>query len=165
MPDKKTKTAPIPVPKRKVAPPPALEHREEAAEHQHERRQPVAPPPLPKRWQRQNEQTRDEENVLVVAAPVDSEPASPLSGSHTPSYVQPWVEDVEDTSGGAGTPASEGGALVGTGKGHDADKSQASRGVTIDDSPSVDDDDYSAWMDDPEPEEAGASKAAGPATA
>ncbi|KAK1826497.1 testis-expressed sequence 2 protein [Podospora conica] len=157
MPDRKTKTAPIPVPKRKIAPPPALEHREETVEHQHDRRQPMAPPPLPKRWQRQNEQSRNEENVLVVAAPVDSEPASPLSGSHTPSYVQPWVEEVED--------AAEGGASVETGNGHSAEKSQASRGFAIDSSPSVDDDDYSAWMDDPEPEEAGASKEAGPATA
>lgn len=164
MPDRKTKTAPIPVPKRKLVPPPALENREEAAEPQHERRQPVAPPPLPKRWQRQNEQGRDEENVLVVAAPVDSEPASPLSGLHTPSYVQPWVEEVEDTSGGAGTSASEDGALVDTGTGHDAENSQASRGVAIDSSPSVDDDDYSAWMDDPEPDEAGPSKGAGPPT-
>ena len=157
MPDKKTKTAPIPVPKRKIVPPPVLEHRNEPTEHQHERRQPMAPPPLPNRWQRQNEHTRDEDNVLVVAAPVDSEPASPLSGSHTPS--------VEDHSGGIGTPPTESEVLVETSHGSETSKGQASGGAESPNTTSVDDDDYSAWMDEPEPDESRADRAAGPTTA
>ncbi|KAK3331103.1 hypothetical protein B0H66DRAFT_528433 [Apodospora peruviana] len=102
MPDKKTKTAPIPVPRRKpVAPPPLpAQHNEGEAENHHKNeRRPVPPPPLPKRRQFQTEPVGgDRESILVVAAPADSEPTTPLSGSRSPSYVQPWVEDLEENS-------------------------------------------------------------------
>lgn len=102
MPDKKTKTAPIAVPRRKpVAPPPLPSKASEIEEHHQAERRPVPPPPLPKRRHFQNEaQDSDGENILVVAAPTESEPTTPLSSSHNPLYVQPWVEDVDDNGKG-----------------------------------------------------------------
>ncbi|KAM7201385.1 testis-expressed sequence 2 protein [Naviculisporaceae sp. PSN 640] len=98
MPDKKTKTAPIAVPRRKpVAPPPLPSKESESEEHHHIERRPLPPPPLPKRRHFENEpQGSDGENLLVVAAPVESEPTTPLSSSYNPSYVKPWAEDAED---------------------------------------------------------------------
>ncbi|KAK3996931.1 hypothetical protein QBC44DRAFT_124247 [Cladorrhinum sp. PSN332] len=98
MPDKKTTSAPIPVPKRKpLAPPPQFPHHEEPAKHQTERR-PVPPPPLPKRRQfRSEEAAADGDSMLVVAAPADSEPTTPLSTSYSdPSYIHPFVEDMDN---------------------------------------------------------------------
>ncbi|KAM7220027.1 testis-expressed sequence 2 protein [Rhypophila decipiens] len=98
MPDRKTKTAPIAVPRRKpAAPPPLPGQSSEIEEHHKAERRPVPPPPLPKRRHFQSEsQEGAGDDMLVVAAPAESEPTTPLSVSHSPSYVQPWVEDVED---------------------------------------------------------------------
>ncbi|TAQ85613.1 hypothetical protein B7494_g6069 [Chlorociboria aeruginascens] len=95
-PNKKTKTAPIPVPKRKaVIPPPELPLIPKSIEP-NSRHKLVAPPPLPKR--RSLSDTRNEvagEGLLVVAAPaVDSEPTTPTS-EHAPTYIKPWVDDVD----------------------------------------------------------------------
>ncbi|KAK4183765.1 hypothetical protein QBC35DRAFT_84735 [Podospora australis] len=96
MPRRKTSSAPIPAPKRKpVAPPPIPHHHEEPAKQTVERR-PVPAPPLPKRRQYQSEEAADEDTMLVVAAPADSEPTTPLGSSHHPSYIQPFVEDLND---------------------------------------------------------------------
>jgi hypothetical protein len=100
-PDKKTKTAPIPVPKRKPIPPPALPLKQpnSGIESNGVRQgHPLPPPLLPKR--RGREEGKDnsdaaDDGLLVVAAP-DSEPTTPLT-DHTPTYMQPWVDDVDET--------------------------------------------------------------------
>jgi len=94
MPARKTKTAPIPAPRRKAAPPPLLPERR--SNEGHVERRPVPPPPLPKRRQAKAEEGQgDDDGMLVVAAPADSEPTTPLSADSPSSYVQPWVEDAE----------------------------------------------------------------------
>lgn len=104
MPARKTKTAPMPVPKRKAAPPPLLPERR-SNEAQAERR-PVPPPPLPKRRQAKAEEDQgDGDGMLVVAAPADSEPTTPLSAGSPSSYVQPWAEDAEGDDGAIDTPS------------------------------------------------------------
>ncbi|KAK0633707.1 hypothetical protein B0T14DRAFT_419135 [Immersiella caudata] len=161
MPDKST---PIPVPKRKpLAPPPSLpqcnEQTEQAPERRRpipppqqrsnptesapERRRPMPPPLLPKRRQIQSEQLGDEDNMLVVAAPADSEPTTPLSRS--PGYIQPFVEEADElpndlvatveVTDGAKPPSEE-------------DHGNGDRSAPPAESTAVDDDDYSAWLDD-----------------
>ncbi|KAK4168594.1 hypothetical protein QBC43DRAFT_309203 [Cladorrhinum sp. PSN259] len=160
MPDKKTATAPIPVPKRKsVAPPPTLPHHEEPAKHKTERR-PVPPPPLPKRRQyRSEEATADGDGMLVVAAPADSEPTTPLSTSHSdPSYMHPFVEDMDDISVLAegeeiiakqssenGPGSSEIPPVVVMAETHQSGSDGTE--VSMDEPVVENDDDYSAWMD------------------
>jgi hypothetical protein len=157
MPEKKTPTIPIQVPKRKPIPPPSTEHRTEHAKQASERH-PVPPPPLPKRRQRHNEQDGDENNMLVVTAPADSEPTSPLSASHSPSYVPPQVENVEDSATSSLNPDDTTTAdLVGLGVSSlsaaaEADQPGEGSGTPA---PAADDEDYSAWMDNAEPEEPG----------
>ncbi len=108
-PDRRTPTAPIPVPKRKPLAPPALPKRpqpEESKEASAENGE--KSPPLPKRRpiQHLNDASRDEhiisrryenenvndDGIFVVAAPPDSEPTTPLGDSRQ-TYMQPWVDD------------------------------------------------------------------------
>ncbi|KAK1758377.1 testis-expressed sequence 2 protein [Echria macrotheca] len=143
MPSKNGKTAPISVPKRKPVAPPELQHHGEV-EHPPERRRPMPPPPLPSRRHIQNEQPA-EDNMLVVAAPADSEPTTPLSGSHSSSYIPPFVEDADETlvkpSGSTSKPSSitEAPALP---------PRRESKTTPTEETAANDDDDYSAWMDD-----------------
>jgi hypothetical protein len=156
MPDKKTPTAPIQVPKRKPIPPPSTERHNEQTK-QATKRRPVPPPPLPKRRQVHHEQNGDENNMLVVAAPADSEPTTPLSATHSPSYAQPSVEDVDPTDAAASTDAVDATTLDHTGSEASslapASEESESGGVTGAPESGGDDDDFSAWMDDPGPEE------------
>jgi hypothetical protein len=108
-PDRKTPTAPIPVPKRRPLAPPVLPKRpqpEESKESSAENGE--KSPPLPKRRPTQNHNgaSRDEhivsrgygnenvndDGIFVVAAPPDSEPTTPL-GDARQTYMQPWVDD------------------------------------------------------------------------
>jgi len=165
MPDKKTATAPIPVPKRKpVSSPPPLPHREESAKDKSERR-PVPPPPLPKRRQyRAEEAVGDGDNMLVVAAPADSEPTTPLSTSHSDhSYVHPFVEDTDDASSHVVNDESpvkpeslesDAASEVSPVTAKIADTHQALGGEESPEELVVEtDDDYSAWMDNTGAEE------------
>jgi hypothetical protein len=156
MPDKKTPTAPIQVPKRKPIPPPSTERHNEETKQAIERR-PVPPPPLPKRRQYQPEQNGDESNMLVVAAPADSEPTTPLSATHSPSYAQPLVEDVDSTDAATSTEAADAAALEHTGSEASslapASEESESSGVAGALELVADEDDFSAWMEDPGPEE------------
>ena len=93
MPDKKTKTAPIPVPKRHPLPPPPRPGRQHSNDVVD--RRPVPPPPLPRRREADSEAEGQDDGILVVAAPADSEPTTPLSPT-SPPYVKPWVEDADD---------------------------------------------------------------------
>lgn len=102
-PDRKTKTAPIPVPKRKPILPPNLPERHQddgnEATGNSNQRHSVAPPPLPKR--RSRDETKGvheagDDGLLVVEAPAnDSEPTTPLT-EDAPAYMPPWVEDAEE---------------------------------------------------------------------
>ncbi|KAI1153810.1 hypothetical protein F4825DRAFT_235838 [Nemania diffusa] len=90
---------PMAIPKRKpVAPPPQLKSKgTKGVNEQKSERRHVPPPPLPRRRRvSQIHATENtEENLLVVAAPADSEPNSP-SIEDTTNYVEPWVEDAEE---------------------------------------------------------------------
>lgn len=158
MPERKTSTAPIQVPKRKPIPPPSIEHRAEPTKPKPERR-PVPPPPLPRRRQFQDDQTGTEDNLLVVAAPADSEPTTPLSASHSPSYVQPWVEDLEDTEGitpsmdAEGTPSAENTGSEASSLVVPAEDKQPANPLGLSGLADDDEDAYSAWMDNAESEE------------
>jgi hypothetical protein len=101
-PDKKSKTAPIAVPKRKpIIPPPTPEKHKEnpnTSKPLSPQRHAVPPPPLPKRRKiaEGKENQNGDDGLLVVSAPMtDSEPASPIDES-PPSYMPPWVEDAEE---------------------------------------------------------------------
>jgi hypothetical protein len=102
-PDKKTKTAPMPVPKRKPIPPPNIPTKTKdtgiEANGLHIQHHSIPPPPLPKRPSKE-EPKQDVDHVddglLVVEAPAgDSEPTTPMT-EHVPSYIQPWVDDVDE---------------------------------------------------------------------
>jgi len=153
MPDKKSKTAPIPAPKRKPVPPPDLPPAE--VEHQPERRRPVPPPQLPARRQMQGQQPFPD-NVLVVAAPVDSEPTTPLSESHSPVYIPPTLEDGE---GGGETAAAHPNMRI---EGVNSPGEDARETTDTSEPPAGDEDDYSAWMDNADADEPELNKDADP---
>ncbi|EAQ89977.1 hypothetical protein CHGG_06596 [Chaetomium globosum CBS 148.51] len=155
MPEKKTSTAPIQVPKRKPIPPPSTENHAEHTKRASERR-PV-PPPLPKRRQPQNEDG-EEHGMLVVTAPAESEPTTPSSASNSPSYPPPQVDEVEASGTsplkteeptkadvvGLGVSLPEGASVT---KGDQLDVAAGVPGSA------AEDEDYSAWMDNAELEE------------
>jgi hypothetical protein len=115
-PDKKTKTAPIMVPKRKsVAPPPSLPGRGtsetnvaavKAAQAAQAAQAPYTedkgshkPPPLPRRRQHASGESEGD-GMLVVAAPPDSEPTTPTKERDIDDddYLHHWgVEDVPES--------------------------------------------------------------------
>lgn len=160
MPERRTTTAPIQAPKRKPIPPPSTEQTGDKAKQPANptvERRPVPPPPLPKRRHYQEEEPQ-EDNLLVVAAPADSEPTTPLSGSHSPSYIQPWVEDAEDLDSHEltqGAPNAEASLHTGSEASPLAAVSDESRPASGDvagmPGSAADDDDYSAWMGNPGP--------------
>jgi hypothetical protein len=157
MPEKKTPVVPIHVPKRKPVPPPPLMEGQSEPSKQATEPQPVPPPPLPKRRQYHREQDGDD-NMLVVAAPADSEPTTPLTESHSDAYVQPWVEDLEESEGNAPQQPVEGAGPVGQTESSSPSLvtvAEAGQPVDVAGNPaSVDDDeDFSAWMDNPGPQE------------
>ncbi|KXX76256.1 Testis-expressed sequence 2 protein [Madurella mycetomatis] len=162
MPDKKATTAPIQVPKRKPIPPPSTERQNETASQNTDHR-PVPPPPLPKRRHHHGDQVGDNDNMLVVAAPADSEPTTPLSASHSPSYVQPWVEDIENSDDVALSTGTENTVPIITGSEVSSLTTATERSPqdTVIGSPDLaegDEDEYSAWMENVEPEEAEAAE-------
>jgi hypothetical protein len=96
--------------------------------------------------------------MLVVAAPADSEPTTPLTESHSDAYVQPWVEDLEESEGNAPQQPVEGAGPVGQTESSSPSLvtvAEAGQPVDVAGNPaSVDDDeDFSAWMDNPGPQE------------
>lgn len=161
-PDKASKTTKIPPP-RKPLPPPLLPERQEAAINvggaadgggaeestrdeglnnerggdknaEEVRKRPVPPPPLPKRPNR----LQQEEKLLVIAAPVDSQPGSPqlseLKGSNN------CVKGSDAGQRGKTTePPSTRGDTNDVGKGQ-----EAPRATAVDD----EDDGYAGWMDE-----------------
>jgi hypothetical protein len=183
MPERKTKTAPPPVPRRKPVPPPILDEQPSPGhqEPDHLEQRPVPPPPLPRRRHvpTDEQQNSDDGGMLVVEAPTESEPTTPLSATHTSSYIQPWAEDVEDADrgaqpnvGGGDMPRRKGLDLVSPtrtrshelGNSESASTSGVSLAEEAHDSTdySKDEDDYSAWMDnDVETPEPGSSVVTG----
>ncbi|KAI0153555.1 hypothetical protein BJ166DRAFT_485117 [Pestalotiopsis sp. NC0098] len=163
-PDRRSKVTPI-APKRKPMPPPDLPSRNGSTTTVDSRpeRRPVPVPPLPRR-RRVSEAHGDdglEEQVLVVEAPADSEPSTPLRDEHemgheheqghevAPAYMQPWIEDEEehDSLGNESTPS----------EGHEAHAPRTNsvskdvpRSVDVHSSTANEEDDYSNWLDNPE---------------
>lgn len=99
-PDRNSKVTTIPAlpPKRKPVPPPSLPERPTSGDSSNGRAESESapPPPLPNRRRRESSQTThpdDEgENMLVVEAPLDSEPTTPMDrGDKEPSYAQAWA--------------------------------------------------------------------------
>ncbi|KAH8878906.1 hypothetical protein GQ53DRAFT_849960 [Thozetella sp. PMI_491] len=181
MPDRRTKPSPIPVPRRNM-PPPALPPRDlvEETEHKAERR-PVPPPPLPVRRHAAGDSSGGEDGMLVVAAPAaDSEPTTPAD----PAYMQPWAEDSEALGSEGQLADAISGPLI---KEHATLESRADigrasspwgpygeasednyRGETEAENQgeAVDEDDeFAAWMDNPDPEEPAMEGAASDAVA
>jgi hypothetical protein len=185
MPDRKTKTAPPPVPKRKPVPHTASDERLSSGQHEHgqpEARRAVPPPPLPRRRHASSDdhqQGTDDTGMLVVEAPAESEPTTPLSASHSPSHMQPYAEDVVQAPVGARSahvdevPRRKGLELVSPTrtKSHElgdtasATTSEASliEEPHVDDAPNHgnEDDDYSAWLDNGDAEDASSTVPAG----
>ncbi|KAK3500963.1 hypothetical protein B0T13DRAFT_511016 [Neurospora crassa] len=175
MPDRRLKATSISIPRRKPIPPPdqsLQQHKPSTPEdHDHKpERRPVPPPPLPKRRQYRAEQQLDDDgntvNMLVVAAPAESEPTTPMSEAHETSPIKPSSDTVESKNqSGIGSSATEG--PVGsksppkpltpsirntqtTGQENHEDVKALSLEVSA---PDNDDDEFSAWMDDAGPVE------------
>ncbi|KAI0476204.1 hypothetical protein GGR56DRAFT_641654 [Xylariaceae sp. FL0804] len=147
------KATPIPVPKRKPLAPPPLPRQSTGndSEARAERRA-VPPPPLPRR--RRVSQIHigaaGEENDLVVEAPAESEPNSPLPPGHQAKDAQPGIEGIRE---GAGIePNSD--------HGGPAQRLDLPPPATGDSSPGTEqtqpdadpegEEDYSSWLDNPE---------------
>ena len=100
-----TKTAPINVPKRKTLPPPLLPNRRQ----DETKSRPVPPPPLPARKRVEAASVSDatDEELLVVAAPPDSEPTSPLDDGRK-EFIEPVAVNPENEKAGLAKSAKEG---------------------------------------------------------
>ncbi|KAB5559780.1 hypothetical protein GE09DRAFT_1285711 [Coniochaeta sp. 2T2.1] len=164
MPNKKTKTAPPPVPKRKPVPPPGPEQHASSDQHESDHKEHRRP---------QNDDT----GMLVVEAPAESEPTTPLSAAHPQSYQQPWAEDTEDvdlpgqTGGNDDVPRRKGLDLVSPTRirSHELGSEATSvsgealveetNGQTVSGN-GGEDEDYSAWMDNDDAPEPGSTVAA-----
>ena len=92
MPDKRTKTAPISVAKRKPLPPPSFPKLELGEQG--------TPPPLPVRQHMAESSQDDGDNVLVVAAPADSEPTTPAEATHVQDLIAEENLEEGDASDG-----------------------------------------------------------------
>lgn len=125
-PDRKTPTAPIPVPKRKTIPPPLLPQRPRQQDSKGSSSESVTasseqentskrsnlpnPPALPRRRTKHMlDDNRDanlaDDGIFVVAAPADSEPTTPLNEART-NYLPPWVDDAADDEDTSSEPVS-----------------------------------------------------------
>ncbi|KAI1079679.1 hypothetical protein F5B20DRAFT_161225 [Whalleya microplaca] len=112
------KTMPMPVPKRKPVapppPPPTTRQSSTSVSDTKSERRPLPPPPLPRRRRasRIHNHEGSEENVLIIEAPTNSEPNTPLD-ANSPGYVQPWVEDADELDAGdeLSTPVYDASAL------------------------------------------------------
>ncbi|KAL2150027.1 hypothetical protein VTH82DRAFT_7703 [Thermothelomyces myriococcoides] len=151
MPERKTSMAAMQVFKRKPINAAPTDRNSEPSND----RRPVPPPPLPKRRQPQPEQDGENNGMLVVTAPADSEPTTPLSATYKPSDGPRMQGEVA----GDPAPLSSGSddttrAPVGLGvsSASDATERETERLDGATRMPDyADDEDYSAWMiDDPE---------------
>ncbi|GKT46039.1 putative phosphatase [Colletotrichum spaethianum] len=168
-PERGSKVTTIPVPKRKPIPPPNLPERPQSnvsSESKPERR-PVPPPPLPSRRHIDTHKNTDEgggESLLVVEAPLDSEPSTPMDENMPPpAYVQPWAEDGSEDEEVAGASQAR---TYRHGEDNSREEKEESRTPpplpqrrgrleeeeqpieAVPASVADDDEDYSAWIDD-----------------
>ncbi|POR32896.1 Putative PH domain-containing protein [Tolypocladium paradoxum] len=155
----RTMIGPIPAPKRKPVPDQPLA---EAPEVQKEREpRPVPAPPLPQRRRRGASQEQEgdvEQNILVVAAPDDSQPGTPAVEDKL-NYEAPWAETAAVVEG-APEQVSETENTAAAGSSTRTRDSSLSDGKLAPRSPIValpaaavtgaedDDDDYSGWLED-----------------
>ncbi|KAL2161154.1 hypothetical protein VTH06DRAFT_8373 [Thermothelomyces fergusii] len=155
MPERKISTAAMQVFRRKPVSAPPTDRLSEPPQHPNDRR-PVPPPPLPKRRRPQPEQDGGEDSgMLVVTAPADSEPTTPLSATHKPLDIPRAQGEVAgDHRAPPGSDGTTTRAPVGLGLSSaagiaegEADLLDGANGMPV----SAHDEDYSAWMaDDPE---------------
>ncbi|KAM0279027.1 hypothetical protein ACHAQH_004809 [Verticillium albo-atrum] len=102
-PDRTHKVTSIPVPpKRKSEPSPSLPnrpHSDDSINSAGERK-----PPVPTRRHRDMQEDNGNEDLFVVAAPMESEPSTPLNEEMTeyPSYASAWVEDAKESGPSSG---------------------------------------------------------------
>ncbi|TKW56726.1 putative PH domain-containing protein [Colletotrichum tanaceti] len=174
-PERGSKVTTIPVPKRKPLPPPNLAERPPSTASLESRpeRRPVPPPPLPSRRHIDTYKNVEEgggESLLVVEAPLDSEPSTPMDENMPPpAYVQPWAEDASDNEETAEALQT---------RDHGEDKKGVKNNRTppslprrrgkheeegrpieaVPDNEVNDDDDYSAWIDDAQDDLAGGGR-------
>ncbi|KAK1983377.1 hypothetical protein LZ30DRAFT_588523 [Colletotrichum cereale] len=169
-PERGSKVTTIPVPRRKAMPPPNLPERAQstASSESKPERRPVPPPPLPSRRHIDTHRATDEgggEGLLVVEAPLDSEPSTPMDENMPlPAYIQPWAEDASDDEGVMGTSRTQD-FRRGEDSSREEEKRQSRTPPPLpqrrskpeeDDEPieavpanvADDDEDYSAWIDD-----------------
>ncbi|CRK40692.1 hypothetical protein BN1708_008284 [Verticillium longisporum] len=163
-PDRTQKVTPIPVPsKRKPEPAPSLPdrpHSDDSINSAGERK-----PPVPSRRHREIREETDTNDLFVVAAPMESEPSTPLNEDMTDytSRAPAWEAGVQETGSSLGkprmapdeedhaTPMVKQRSTVGL-------KSSASRKADspIEARPAQvlldDDDDFSGWLDNTEEE-------------
>ncbi|GKT66572.1 PH domain-containing protein [Colletotrichum tofieldiae] len=168
-PERGSKVTTIPVPKRKPIPPPNLPERPQstASSESKTERRPVPPPPLPSRRHIDTHKNADEgggEGLLVVEAPLDSEPSTPMDENMPqPAYVHPWAEDASDDEGTADASQTR---IYKRGEDNGREEKEESRtppplpqrrGWHEEEQQPIqavpanvpdDDDDYSAWIDD-----------------
>ncbi|WYZ45547.1 hypothetical protein EsH8_VIII_000863 [Colletotrichum jinshuiense] len=167
-PERGSKVTTIPVPKRKLIPPPNISDRPHSAalsESKTERR-PVPPPPLPSRRHIDTNRNSDGggENLFVVEAPLDSEPSTPMDEMPPPAYVQPWAEDATDDE--EDLPSTTGLRSQSNGEKESSrtppplpqrrSKEETAVEQPIEAIPASvpeDDDDYSAWIDETQDDE------------
>ena len=174
MPDRRSKATSLSISRRKPVPPPdqSQHHRKTSTSEDHEHKResrPVPPPPLPKRRHYRTEQYFDDDgnnvNMLVVAAPAESEPTTPMSETHDTSLSKPSPDTTgtknrrEVGSSATGEVASSETPSVPltppisisktTGQEGHGDVKGFSPGLSAPD----DDDEFSAWMDDAGPVE------------
>lgn len=102
MPERKTKTAPAPMLRRKPVLAPQPDHHHGDTELGHSAH--PTPPPLPKRRSQlvtESSHEAGDVGMLVVAAPVESEPTTPVAATQPnqqrSNYFQPCMQDVDDT--------------------------------------------------------------------
>ncbi|CAM1501680.1 Fc.00g036640.m01.CDS01 [Cosmosporella sp. VM-42] len=148
-----TRIAPIPVPARKPVPPPhPPQHPSTDSPEPHQEHRSAPPPPLPYRRRRGQSYDHGEEsvqNLLVVAAPDDSQPTTPVTEDSS-THMTPWVEETsqEETPHDSETSREPSDLTKGTSIGKD----ELDSGSPLEATPAAsavddDDDDYSGWLD------------------
>lgn len=171
MPDRRSKATSISIPRRKPIPPPdhSLQQCKSNTSEDHDHKpecRPVPPPPLPKRRQYRAEQQLDDDgnnvNMLVVAAPTESEPTTPMSEAHDTSPSKPSLDTVQNKSQSevgsspkeasrSETPPKSLTPSIRISKTTSEEDTKApSLGISA---PDEDEDEFSAWMDDAGPVE------------
>ncbi|KAK4139345.1 uncharacterized protein C8A04DRAFT_33193 [Dichotomopilus funicola] len=164
MPEKTGSTGAIQMPKRKPIPLSTAERQPDQARQGSERPS-VQPPPLPKRRQHRTEEEGEENGMLVVTAPAESEPTTPLSATHSVPDALPAAEATDESATQPSIPDDTQHTTKSTKSAESTESTQSSLpspeeaavqdkavGAIADPGPTPDED-YSAWMEEEETDE------------